>query len=1055
MATKKKKRKSTKRNVKNIPKKRKTTKKVSKKNTNTKPNTNKQSNNKQNTTPIKYQNNTRNQKTKIKRKLTIFLLSICKVLLIFSKKVKNYIINKYNSSKERKNYKKKIREIKLEKYRNIDDDAVLLRYRDYEGFAKITVFFINRIRVIKSDMKKFKKKFKYGTLKDKVLILLMLMLIAGFSCIIVFCVYIVTSAPEISNERLYKSSSSVFLDKNGNVYARRGSENREKITYDYLPEVLIDAIVSAEDSRFFQHNGIDIARFTKAVIGQLLGRSDAGGGSTLTMQVSKLAATNDKSTGFAGIKRKFQDIYLAVFVFEKNYTKEQILEFYANIPYLGSGTYGVEQASKTYFGKSVSELTLVEAATIAGLYQAPDSYDPYAHPKAAENRRNTILNLMCRHGYITEEERDTAKAIPLSSLLVGTSSSAFEHQDTLDTVIPEVIRRTGYDPNYNSMTVYTSFDLEAQSHVNDIIAGKNFKWKNDVAQAGIAVINVEDGSIKAVGASRDPGQLKLNYATSISRHPGSIAKPVLDYGPAIEYAGWGTGTTVIDDKYTYTGGGQIKNFDNDFKGPMTAKKALAGSRNIPALFTFQQTTNEQKLEFVNNLNWHPEDKNGYIVESASIGGFDGVSPVQAAAAYATFARGGTYIEPYSFYKIELSETGEVITTTPKKKQAMSESTAYIINMMLKYAVTSGSVGAGSVSGTDLCAKTGTSTVDAAAKKAAGIKGNVIGDSWEVAYSPDTVIALWYGYPDPLNQKFHLTSTEGGNARKEITKKLTSKLIAKNSRFTKPASVVSVEIELGTDPIKLASADTPADLRSVEYFKKGTEPHEVSDRFDKLANPSDIKYTWSANSVNLSWTQAPTPNQLNTEYLTNYFNESKAYKPWAEKYLQERIAFNNSYFGTFGYQVYMVTQDGTTDLGFTQSNNFTVNLSITAETKFIVKASYQKFKANQSSGVTVNVVPNTSTGTTPGTTYSIEYPLSCSTVDSYNNLGPAPSDKLRIISNGQNVTNKANIKVTGCYLSDGNAVNCNEMKNGEQYKVIFSVTYGGSTRNKTIDISKSC
>ena len=159
MATKKKKRKSTKRNVKNIPKKRKTTKKVSKKNTNTKPNTNKQSNNKQNTTPIKYQNNTRNQKTKIKRKLTIFLLSICKVLLIFSKKVKNYIINKYNSSKERKNYKKKIREIKLEKYRNIDDDAVLLRYRDYEGFAKITVFFINRIRVIKSDMKKFKKKF--------------------------------------------------------------------------------------------------------------------------------------------------------------------------------------------------------------------------------------------------------------------------------------------------------------------------------------------------------------------------------------------------------------------------------------------------------------------------------------------------------------------------------------------------------------------------------------------------------------------------------------------------------------------------------------------------------------------------------------------------------------------------------------------------------------------------------------------------------------------------------------------------------------------------------
>ncbi len=998
-------------------------------------------------------------------KIKILLMKICKVLLISLKKIKNFIINQYNRIKDifislKKKPRKKVKKVKkVKNYNDNIDELNKLHYRDYQGLTKIKVFFINRIRVMKFDMKRFGKKFKYGTIKDKLLILLMIFLILGFSLFIAFAAYIVITAPEISNERLYRSSSSEILDKDGNIIARLGLENREKIKYEDIPQVLIDAIVSAEDSRFFQHNGIDLARFTKAVIGQLLGRSDAGGGSTLTMQISKKTATSSTSTGMQGIIRKFTDIYLSVFVFEKKYTKEEIMEFYVNLMYLGSSAYGVEQASKTYFGKSASELTLVEAATIAGLFQAPTSYDPFYNPEAAQNRRDTILNLMCRHGYITEEERDIAKAVPIESLLIERTGSQNQYQDFLDTVIVEVKKRTGYDPTTTSMTVYTTMDTSKQDVVNKIVSGEDFEFKTEKSQVGIAVIDVDSGALVAVGASRDPNALVLNYATSISRHPGSTAKPIIDYGPAMEYLGWGTGTTVIDDKTTYTGGGQIKNFDNGYKGIMTVKTALAQSRNIPALYTFQQTTNEQKVEFSNKLGWHPEDANGQIVESAAIGGFEGVSPVQSAAAYATFARGGTYIEPYSYTKIVLSDTGEEIKVVPEKYEAVSEETSYMINMMLKYAVTSGSVGAGSVSGTDLCAKTGTSTVDSAAKKAAGITGSIIGDSWEVAYSPDIAIATWYGYDPQISKDYYLTSTEGGNARKAITKYLTKNLVPKNSRFEKPSGVVSVEIELETDPIMLASAYTPKNLRSTEYFKKGTEPTEVSDRFSQLENATNLKYSATDSSITLSWTAAPTPNQKNEEYLKEYFN-SGVYQRWADTYYQKRINYNNSTFGSFGYRIYMTNSSGTKELGFTTNTNYTVNTTIDASTSFTVKASYQNFPDNQASGITVQVSANTSTidntqsnTTTTKGTLSIQPKMtnSCWTVDSYNSLGNNPSDKVTVTYNDKEVNASVNVY---CY-QDGEDIDCPKMENGKSYKVKFDVRYNGLHVTREVGISSTC
>lgn len=1008
---------------------------------------------------------------------------IRKVISNLSEKLKKSKKEKYNRNRDKKSDKKVLKknidknEVKKQKKELLNnDELLLLRYRDYKGFNKISVFFKNRIRVIKYDMKRFKKRLKYGTFRDKILILFMLLLIAGVCCVIAFCGYIVVTAPEISEKRLYKNNSTVLYDKDGNEFARLGTENREKKNYDELPQVLIDAIIATEDSRYFQHNGIDIARFTKAAIGQVLGQDDAGGGSTLTMQVSKNAATSVVSSGIQGIIRKFTDVYLSVFVFEQRYTKEQIIEFYVNIPYLGSGSYGVEQASQTYFGKSVSELTLTEAALIAGLFQAPNAYDPFNHPDLAEQRRNTVLNLMCRHGYITEEQRDIAKSIPVESMLIERTSRLSKYIGFIDTVVEEVIDRTkspsnprGDDPYNVSMKIYTTLDPKRQDVVNDVSNGVTYTFKNEVAQTGIAVVSAKDGSIVAIGAGRNKTtERSLNYATSTKEHPGSIAKPVLDYGPAIEHLNWSTGQTILDEKYKYSGGGSIRNFDSKFKGVMTIKQALAQSRNIPALFAFQQTTHEQKLDFSKNLGWEVEtDGNGHVLESCSIGGFEGVTPLEAAAAYATFARGGTYIEPYSFTKAEYTESGDVLEVNPKKVQAMSEETAYMINMILKYAVTNGHIGAGSVSGTDIAAKTGTSTVGDAIKKQLGIKGNIIGDSWEVAYSPDYAIATWYGYPE-ITKEYHLTSSEGGTARKKITKLLVKGIMKKNSRFKRPSGVTTAEIEIGTDPIELASEDTPKDLRSKEYFKKGTVPQTTSTRFAKLENPTNLKYNATDSSVTLSWNPIATPDAINTEYLTNYFTNSNAYKKWVEKSLEDRLAYNKKNIGVIGYQIYMTNASGTTNLGFTTNTTFTTNVLFDSTTTFTVKSSYSIFKNNQSSGVTVSVAPNTSTpipddnNTTTTTqkveekpvTFSIQYIGStCSTVDNFNSLGSAGKDKIKVMSEGNNVTSEATINYI-CYNGD-EEIPCNTMQNGKSYEVLFTIKFRGQVRNKQISLKGTC
>lgn len=915
----------------------------------------------------------------------------------------------------------------------------------------------NKTGKSKNEFNKFKNKWKNGNIGEKILTVVMILLVLMFLMMIAFFSYIIISAPEFDADALYTKEASIIYDGEGNEIVRLGTENRERVSYDDLPEVFIDALIATEDSRFFQHNGVDMARFLKATAGQLIGRSGAGGASTLTMQIAKQRINGNEASGIKGIIRKFSDMYVSVFKLEKNYTKEQIIEFYVNIPQFSGNAFGIEQASQKYFGKPISEVTLSEAALLAGLFQAPTAYNPFNNPEKAENRRNQVLNLMQRHGYITKEECELAKKIKVENMVVKNSSSSNEYQGFINTVIEEVKKRTGSDPYRVSMKIYSTMIQSKQKVVNDIYEGKtDFKWADDALQAGIAVTDVKTGALIAVGASRNKGELVYNYATMIKRHPGSAAKPLFDYGPAIEYLNWSTGTTIVDDKYTYSNGLSMKNWDNGYKGIMTVKTALAASRNIPALQAFQAVNQNDINKFVTGLGITPEyDSTGFINESHSIGGFDGVNPVQMSAAYGAFARGGIYIEPYSFTKVEYLDTGEIYTVTPEKRTVMSESTAYMINMILKYAVTSGNVSAGSKSGTDIASKTGTSTVDANAKKAAGVTGNAIGNSWQVSYSPKYVCAVWVGYDKLISKEHHLTSSVGGGARKKLSQLLTKGIQESGYTWKRPNSVVTATIELETIPLQLASDYTPEKLKSVEYFKVGTVPDEVSTRFSQLNNPTNLKVNYLPGSISLSWTPIKTPDAIDKTYLTSYFNDG--YKTFAEKYLAKRIEYNEQNIGTIGYHVYISNGAGKyTDLGFTSGSSYTYTGTINNEVTFMVKSSYSKFTANMSSGVTIKVDPTGNILPTPSKDWKVELngnsKMAMETYYDFINEGNSP---VKVMDNGYNVTKDAKID-TVCYKSsDNEEVACQDMVCSQSYDMVHKVTYNNSMRSVSRSIEASC
>lgn len=881
-----------------------------------------------------------------------FFKPIKKAILILIKKIK-----RKTNKKAKKNNKVKKKTVVKNKEK---DKKVVYEY-------KVDKKIVSNKEV--EDMKK-KKKTNNSSKKTKsnkhialrifqcFLLFCCLCFIAGCIALGAFAYYIVDNAPEFEPENLYSSEPTKILYNSGEVMAVIGLQNRSILTYDELPEVLINALVATEDANFFQHHGVDIKRFMVAAIKQVLGDSSAGGASTLTMQLSKnYIVQNTTASGWEGIVRKFTDVYMSVFKIETTYTKEEILEFYINAGQLGSA-WGVESAAQMYFNKSAKDINVSEAAILVGMFQAPSALNPFYHPEAAEERRQTVLYLMHRHGYIDDQEYEIALKMTVDKMVVGSDSnvSSSDEMDpevvsAVDTVVEEVIEKTGVDPRTTAMTIYTTFDKKMQNHVGNIMVGDTYKWENDKVQAGIAVVDVDTGAIVAIGGNRDTSTPNnLNHAKNISYQIGSTAKPLYDYAPAIEYLNWSTGTVISDEKNTtYSDGTKINNWDGKYKNFIPISESLKLSRNIPALKTFKLLDKDLLKEFVTSLGLSPEE---YLHEAHSIGGYNGESPLSMAAAYASFANGGYYTEPYSFTKLVYTNSGETYINKTATNQVMHDYTAYMITWMLQKAASYG-LDTGkyyNVNGVKYAAKTGTTNFDDATKKAHKLGAKAVKDYWVVGYNTEYSIGIWYGY-DKIKDG---TNTLGSLQHARIFQAVAKGIFTNKDNFTKPSSVVSVKIEEGNATLMLPSEYTPKDYIKTELFIKGTEPKTTSTRFAKLASIKNLQGYSSLGTIHLTWDPIDTPDAFNTELLTQQNKSAYSSTEQLDAYVKSLIKKNKSVLGVVGYNVYIQNADGTLTLvGWTSDTSYDLT-GYYGDVTVVVKTCYSVFKKNEADGVSTTV-----------------------------------------------------------------------------------------------------
>ena len=871
-------------------------------------------------------------------------------------------------------------------------------------FTKDDMNDLKKGKTTSTRVSKKKKKRKLNT------ILFILLILAGIGMLLFLAgaLYIVVTAPKFDVNQLYTKEKSVIYDSENNVIAELGTEKRDKATYDELPQVLIDAILATEDSNFFNHKGIDLGRFTVATIKQLMGK-DGGGASTISMQVIKNQFTGKQQT----LTRKFQDIYLAVFKLEKQYTKEEILEFYVNIPYLGNGSYGVKQAAMSYFGKDVSDLTLPEAAMIAGMFQAPGTYDPTIYPENTKERRSTVLYLMEKHGYITKEEREAAENVTIEEMLKTGMTVQTKHQGYVDVVVSEIEEKTGESPYNTSMEIYTALEEDKQSYVEKVLSGEaGYKFDNDVIQSGVSVVDVNTGAVVAIGAGRNKqGEKTYNFATMIKRQIGSTAKPLFDYGPAIEYNDWWEGKTIVDGPYSYSDGKPIKNVDNSYLGTITIRDALSKSRNIPALKTFQQVDNAKIKEFVTNLGITPEiDANGRLHEAHSLGAFNGASPLELSAAYAAFANGGYYIEPYTVTKVVFNRTGEEKNFSPTKKRAMSDSTAFMIADILSYGVEVGNVDVDKINGINFAAKTGTTNFDDETIKKYGLSRSAINDLWTVGFDQEYSFAVWLGYEHI--DKAHYNTTSNWSDRRQLFRALATGIFEKTGKdFEAPSSVVKVGYRYSGGEICLANeGDTGA---IYDWFKVGTEPtNACSGSTVEIPNVSDLSIKSNGNgNLVLSW---KTPTMADT----------------------------------YGLPTYIIYEDeggNLTEIGSTDANSYRITVSDNRQYTFVVKVSYSNADG-LSSGVSASIDLSDNESSKPsGEETQKEIRISLNGGKEVKlNVGSTWSDPgLIITENGVDVTSKYSWTTSG--IKDGEVVNT---------PGTYTNTYTVQVNGKTFEVTRT-
>ena len=666
-----------------------------------------------------------------------------------------------------------------------------------------------------------------------------LILVAGIG---LFAFY-AKDAPNISRADLESGGSSGLYNTNGKFIMSLGTEKRLYVKDSKDLQLLKDAIVSVEDKRFYRDKlGIDPIRIAGSMLTNAKSKSISAGGSTITQQLVKLTKFSTAASQRT-LRRKAQEAWLAMRV-QREYSHDEILEFYINKVYMNYGNTGIGTAANFYYGKKIGNLDLAQTAMLAGIPNRPTVYNPYTYPEYAKYRRNIVLKAMLNNKKISQEQYDEARK---ESIKKGLKPHNQRKQSNLrkinDPYVKEAIaevRAKGFDPFRDNLKITINMDQKAQKKLYQLANNGQVPFTNNKMQIGASVVDPSNGHVVAIlGGRHLPSsvQLGLDRAVQTTRSTGSSIKPVLDYGPAIEYLNWSTAKMLDDSKYVYPGTNvQLYDWDNKYDGMMTMRHALEQSRNVPAVKTLREVGVKRAAKFAGKMDINVPKDSGL---SVAIGA--NASSLQMAGAFSAFATMGIYHKPQFVSKIETPD-GLTRNYDSEGIRVMSKSTAYMITDMLKGVIKHGSGTNAQIRGLYHAGKTGSvkySEQDLARYPAYAATPK---DSWFVGYTPSYSIGVWTGYD---NLKDGTISGIGQQSAQLFYKNMMTYLMRnkENVDWQKPDSVIRAKIARNSNPPEVSSTG------EWQLFVRGHSPIGIVDNSSDYDEDDEKTNTNDSSSTN--------------------------------------------------------------------------------------------------------------------------------------------------------------------------------------------------------------